>query len=234
MRKRNKINQLSVFNQVKREIKQFSKAYSRGEALNELMIKLRSLDDTFRIRDMKKKFLYEISRLFHIEGIIFDLKNIKMKVEKSFTFQNSEKQDLLRIINSVILKFEIINNNFKTYHPTVKSRVEKKKVLTYYRKLFNKCDQALKNYNRERITTKEVVDAIDVIAKLSTSDNIKLIIPLADKFKSRQIVQRFINLSQKLENNQTLKPEEKYNYIDRIRMNGFKCRTIIKIVEIER
>lgn len=28
MRKRNKINQLSVFNQVKREIKQFSKAYS--------------------------------------------------------------------------------------------------------------------------------------------------------------------------------------------------------------
>lgn len=185
---------------------------------------------------MKKKFLYEISRLFHIEGIIFDLKNIKMKVEKSFTFQNSEKQDLLRIINSVILKFEIINNNFKTYHPTVKSRVEKKKVLTYYRKLFNKCDQALKNYNRGRITTKEVVDAIDVIAKikLSTSDNIKLIIPLADKFKSRQIVQRFINLSQKLENNQTLKPEEKYNYIDRIRMNGFKCRTIIKIVEIER
>lgn len=236
MRKRNKINQLSVFNQVKREIKQFSKAYSRGKALNELMIKLRSLDDTFRIRDMKKKFLYEISRLFHIEGIIFDLKNIKMKVEKSFTFQNSEKQDLLRIINSVILKFEIINNNFKTYHPTVKSRVEKKKVLTYYRKLFNKCDQALKNYNRGRITTKEVVDAIDVIAKikLSTSDNIKLIIPLADKFKSRQIVQRFINLSQKLENNQTLKPEEKYNYIDRIRMNGFKCRTIIKIVEIER
>jgi hypothetical protein len=97
MRKRNKINQLSVFNQVKREIKQFSKAYSRGEALNELMIKLRSLDDTFRIRDMKKKFLYEISRLFHIEGIIFDLKNIKMKVEKSFTFQNSEKQDLLRM-----------------------------------------------------------------------------------------------------------------------------------------
>ncbi len=46
---------------------------------------------------MKKKFLYEISRLFHIEGIIFDLKNIKMKVEKSFTFQNSEKQDLLRM-----------------------------------------------------------------------------------------------------------------------------------------
>lgn len=52
MRKRNKINQLSVFNQVKREIKQFSKAYSRGEALNELMIKLRSLDDTFRIREI--------------------------------------------------------------------------------------------------------------------------------------------------------------------------------------
>ena len=43
-----------------------------------------------------------------------------------------------------------------------------------------------------------------------------------------------IHNSQKLENNQTLKPEEKYNYIDRIRMNGFKCRTIIKIVEIER
>lgn len=96
MRKRNKINQLSVFNQVKREIKQFSKAYSRGEALNELMIKLRSLDDTFRIRDMKKKFLYEISRLFHIEGIIFDLKNIKMKVEKKFYFSKFRKARFIK------------------------------------------------------------------------------------------------------------------------------------------
>lgn len=113
MRKRNKINQLSVFNQVKREIKQFSKAYSRGEALNELMIKLRSLDDTFRIRDMKKKFLYEISRLFHIEGIIFDLKNIKMKVEKSFTFQNSEKQDLLRMRINPSSRESLINEKNK-------------------------------------------------------------------------------------------------------------------------
>jgi hypothetical protein len=118
MRKRNKINQLSVFNQVKREIKQFSKAYSRGEALNELMIKLRSLDDTFRIRDMKKKFLYEISRLFRIEGIIFDLKNIKMKVEKSFTFQNSEKQDLLRMR---------INPSFYSLKALLMKRINKNK-----------------------------------------------------------------------------------------------------------
>lgn len=74
MRKRNKINQLSVFNQVKREIKQFSKAYSRGEALNELMIKLRSLDDTFRIRDMKKKFFMRYLDYFILKVLFSTLK----------------------------------------------------------------------------------------------------------------------------------------------------------------
>lgn len=238
MRKRNRINQLSVFNQVSKEIKRFSKAYSRGEALDELMIKLRSLDNTFRLRDMKNKFLHEIFRLFHVNGIIFDLKNIKMKVEKVLTLQNSEKQDLLKIINSVILKFEFINNNFGITHHllVIKSRAEKKKFLTNHQKLFKKCDRALKNYNKGVITTKEVVKVVDnMISKIKINVNeSKLLIPLANKFKGRQIVQRFINLLQKLENNQTLKPEEKDNYIDRIRMNTFKCRTIIKIAEIER
>lgn len=74
MRKRNKINQLSVFNQVKREIKQFSKAYSRGEALNELMIKLRSLDDTFRIRDMKRNFFMRYLDYFILKVLFSTLK----------------------------------------------------------------------------------------------------------------------------------------------------------------
>lgn len=234
MRKRQRINQWKTFNQIKKEIHQFATAYTRGVALDELSIYLKSLNNALKIKDTKYKYLEKIRWQFKVDSIISILGDVKIKIEKNLTLQNPERQNLLETVNDIISKFTFIRNCNVTSHSVIKSKKENKKILTYHRKLFKKCDQALKDYNKGRITSKEVVDALGMITRIKVNvSNSGLLIPIGIKFKKRQIPQRILILIDRLTKDQSLEPEIRNKYINSVHINRFKCRSIIKIAEQE-